>query len=554
MKLFFRLSLLLLPVILFFTQCKKTNPDAPTPSQVIIISPQSLTIQKSLAVGYRINFMVNDVKIDSSNLNWSSADARIATVNSQGIVHGLAAGQTIITGHLLNSNATATCKITVTDTNGYKFRLTLKDKGTSSFTISNPGAYLSARAITRRKARNIAIDDLDLPISSDYIKAIQNVGGVIVAQSKWLKTVCVYCNDELLADEYKKLPFVTEVVKVWTGKRVGVVKAAGSMNPIVKTILSSSTAIRDSAYYGGSWRNISISNGQVLHQKGFEGAGIDIADIDAGFIGLNANTTFKNTNIKGAKSFVYENADPYSIENHGVWVTSSMGVDKPGYYVGTAPAASYWLLRTEDQSSEFAVEEDYWVSAIEYADSAGVDVVNTSLTYTYHDGDVDSHKFVDMDGKTAVATRGANIAADKGILIVCSAGNDGSWVGTPADSPNVLTVGSINRTRNSDYFTSFGITVDGRIKPDVVALGGGATVIDIDGNYSLRSGTSYSSPIICGLVACLWQAYPKLSNKDLLNIMRKSGDRYNNPIIPYGYGNVDMQKAMILAKMVSDAK
>jgi subtilisin family serine protease len=159
-----------------------------------------------------------------------------------------------------------------------------------------------------------------------------------------------------------------------------------------------------------------------------------------------------------------------------------------------------------------------------------------------------------MDGKTALATRAANMAFSKGIFIVCSAGNEQQWVGAPADSPNVLTVGSINKTLNIDEFSSWGITVDGRVKPDIVALGGGASVINNKGVQESRSGTSYASPIMCGLAACLWQAYPKLSNKDLIDVIRKSADRYNNPIMPYGYGIANMQKAMDLAKIVSDSK
>ena len=230
-----------------------------------------------------------------------------------------------------------------------------------------------------------------------------------------------------------------------------------------------------------------------------------------------------------------------------------MAVNKARYYVGTAPGANYWLLRTEDESSEYAIEEDYWVAAAEFADSIGVDVVNTSLYYTSHDG-LMRYKYEDMNGKTSFASRGAAMAADKGILVICCAGNDQSWVGTPAEATDVLAVGSINRTGNIDNFTSYGITVDGRMKPDVVALGGSAGVIDITGKPMNRSGTSYASPIVCGLAACLWQAYPKLTNKDLLDIFRKASNRYGSPAVPYGYGLTDMNKAVQLAQSVSAGK
>jgi subtilisin family serine protease len=292
----------------------------------------------------------------------------------------------------------------------------------------------------------------------------------------------------------------------------------------------------------------------VLHENGFKGAGIDIAVIDAGFLNLKNNPAFKNVNIKGAKSFVYENDDPYAVDMHGVWVSSCMAVNQPGTYVGTAPEANYWLLRSEDQSSEQHVEEDYWASAAEFADSVGVDIINSSLYYGPQSFYDPAYKFEEMDGKTTFATRAANIAASKGILIVNCAGNDRSWVGSPADSPHVLTVGSVFNDRDVAYFTSWGVTVDGRMKPDVMALGEGAWVIGKSGAGELRSGTSYSSPILCGLAACLWQAYPQLSNKELMDVIRKSGDRINTPIIPYGYGIPDMKKAMEIAKEIKKSR
>lgn len=538
-------------------RCKKGEVPAPEPVEtrpVFTIGPASYTIAKNLITGYKFNAKYNDLPVDGGDIRWSSSDTTVVTITSTGQFLGIAAGQSDITAELINGKGKAVCKITVTDTNAYKFRIILKDKGASGFSISAPQAYLSAKAIARRKAKNIAIDDADLPVSADYLKAIQKVGGVIVAQSKWLGTVSVYCTDEHLGEQYKKLPFVKDVKEVWQGKKVTQIKQPGAAYINQKSTASSPTTNRDAAYYSSAWLNISICNGQVFHQNGFEGAGMDIAVIDGGFLGLNTNTSFNNTNIKGARSFVYENADPYATDSHGVWVTSCMGTDRPGYYVGTAPAANYWLLRSEDDSSEFAIEEDYWVAAIEYADSLGVDIVNSSLTYTYHDGITDHYKFADLDGKTAMASRAADIAVNKGIFVVCCAGNDQTWVGAPADAPDVLTVGSVNRLGISDIFTAWGITVDGRIKPDVMALGGGAAVIDVTATSMNRSGTSYSSPIICGLVACLWQAYPKLTNKELLDVIRRSANRYSQPVLPYGYGIPDLQKAMQLAKAISDKK
>lgn len=545
------------PIILFFllsTSCKKST-ILPEKVPSVSINPSSLNIAKSEAYSYGLTVNVDGVSLDPVNVKWSSNNPKVATVSDMGYVKGVGGGETDIIATLINGQGVVKCKVTVNDEYAYKFRIILKDKGTSGFAINAPEKFLSAKAIERRKKRNIAVDETDLPISPDYIKEIQKVGGVIVAKSKWLNTVSVHCDDGFLIDEYRKLPFVKDVVTVWQGKKAPQPSQTYMDQPVFKTGSVSSVATKDSLYYGSAWTNIKVNNGQAVHSKGFDGAGIDIAVIDAGFNGLKTNPSLSNMSIKGAKSFIYEDANPYATDSHGIWVTSCMATDKPGYFVGTAPAANYWLLRSEDESSEYAIEEDYWVAAIEFADSAGVDVVNTSLSYKDFTGlSATYHKYEEMDGKTALASRGANMAANKGIFIVCCAGNEQSWVGTPSDSQFVLTVGAINTLGNIDTFTNFGITVDGRIKPDVVALGGGASVIDIDGKFMIRSGTSYASPIICGLAACLWQAYPKLTNKDLLDVIKRSSSKYDMPLIQYGYGVPNMQKAMQLAQIVSASK
>ena len=358
--------------------------------------------------------------------------------------------------------------------------------------------------------------------------------------------------NEFLIDKYKALPFVKDIVLVWRGKR-------SDTQPAKKyedSPQAGSTAIQKGPIdYGVARTNININNGQYLHERGFRGAGIDIAVIDAGFKGLDKNPAFKDVHIKGAKSFVYENDDPYSIDDHGVWVTSCMAVNMPGNYVGTAPEANYWLFRTEDQSSEYPIEEDYWINAAEYADSVGVDIINSSLSYTNgYSFPTQFYTFKDMDGKTALASRAANVAARKGILIVNCAGNDHSWVGTPADSPNVLTVGAVDQSLNADLFTAYGLTSDNRIKPDVMALGGNAFVINGLGKSEQRSGTSYASPIMCGQAACLWQAFPSLTNLEIQDLIRRSGDKAVRPEIPFGYGIPNRETAAGLVRMNRSAR
>lgn len=547
-----RLFLLIISGILFFTACQESEDEKNEPSVPEDSVPDKLTIEPesvTLEVGESCQLIakLNGVPLEGNEVRWTpnssllSVDdnGKVTAVSYDEFVSGLSVKATIQEGQLY-----ATCKITVYKSYNYKLRLILKDKGHADYSLNQPEKFLSVRAIDRRRKRNIAIDDLDLPISKDYLKQIEKVGGKIVSQSKWLKTVCVQCDDEALIDEYEKLPFVEDVIKVWRGEKKKRLQNIPAINNSFMTGNISDYSIED---YGDALGNIILHNGQILHERGFKGDGIEIAVIDAGFVNILENPALSDIRIKGAKSFLYEDSNPYNTDEHGIGVTACMATNKPGYYIGSAPEAGYWLLRSEDAiSGDYPAEEDYWTAAIEYADSAGVDMVNTSLSYIQNEWPFPSHKFEEMDGKTAMPTRAANIAAGKGIFIVCCAGNNGSWVGTPADSPNVLTVGSVAATGSIGPFTAYGMTVDGRMKPDVVALGSGVHTIDTEGSIVLRSGTSYASPILCGLIACLWQAYPWATNQDLLNVIKKSSDRYDSPMLPYGYGIVNIQKAIDL--------
>lgn len=543
----FRLFLYVIWGVLFLMACQKDTVEEPPVSDELTIEPASVV----LAVGesFQLVAKLNGVPLEGSRVHWES-NSNLVDVDNVGKVTAVSYNEFIsgLQVEAVVQGLYAVCPITVYQDYNYKFRLILKNKGSADYSLSQPEKFLSVKAIGRRQKRNIAIDDSDLPISKDYLKQIEKVGGKIVCQSKWLKTVCVQCEDEKLIDEYKKIPFVEDVVKVWRGERE---KQKQIISP-ASSFVNRNTSGHSSEDYGEAWRNIALHNGQILHEHGFKGAGIDIAVIDAGFMDLLDNPTLNAMRIQGAKSFIYEDSNPYNSDEHGVWVTACMATNKPGYYIGTAPEANYWLLRSEDLSGEYPVEEDYWVAAMEYADSVGVDVVNTSLYYTGNRWPFPSHEYKEMDGKTALPTQAANVAASKGIFVVCCAGNDLSWVGTPADSPGVLAVGSVTTVGNIGNFTAYGMTVDGRMKPDVVALGSFACTIDIEGKIDFRSGTSYASPILCGLAACLWQAYPWLTNQELLEVLKKSADRYNAPELPYGYGIVDIRKAMDLIEAMRE--
>lgn len=439
----------------------------------------------------------------------------------------------------------------------YMFRLTLKDKGPSSYSTDNPEEYLSAKAIERRKKQGIKIDETDYPISPDYMKQIEQAGYTVVAKSKWLNTVTILCTDSLMIDEAVKLPFIDSAMFVWRGTIYD--------NPKEK--------IRDSIpffpmnidtvsnYYGLGLPNIHTLNGEALHNAGYKGKGIDIAVIDAGFNNLPYIEYLDNIDVKGYENFVY-NGDGYSIGNkinqHGLNALSCMATNKPHRYVGTAPEADFWLFVSEDSRSEYPIEEDYWVSAIEYADSVGIDVVNTSLGYYKFDYPALDADVVEIDGKTRLISRAAAKAAQKGMFLVCSAGNEGNgkWgkITSPADAPGVLTVGAIKMDSTIAPFSSKGYTADLRVKPDVVALGYYLPLINDEGKIVLKSGTSFSSPIMCGMVACLWQAFPTLTNKELLDVIQRSANRYDHPDEIFGYGIPDMEIAMQLAAEIADNK
>jgi len=546
------LSFLLLCFL--FISCKKTETPPIVPPEIKIVIKQVEIALKNEAyfLGTRIDYVIQNLPAGTKDsVLFSIENPRIAMVDEKGIVWPQAAGTTYATVQLFEGKIFAKVKVVVTDANGYKLRIILKDKGTSDFNINQPERFLSAKAILRRRNQNIPVDALDLPISTAYLKAIEAVGGKIVSKSKWLNAVSVYCEDQFLMDQYSALPFVKEVKKVWQGRKNSEAQTSYTDVPQVISNHTSQTQFD----YGVATAQISVNNGQVLHQNGYKGAGIDIAVLDVGFPDLKRNEAFKNVNIKGAKSFVYENNDPYSTGYHGLDVTSCMAVNLPGKYVGTAPEANYWLFRTEDEASEFPIEEDYWVAAAEYADSAGVDIINSSLSYaTSYPIDYGRYKYENMDGNTAVSSRGANVAASKGILIFNCAGNDQSWVGAPADAPGVIAVGSVINKSQGAISTSFGVTVDGRMKPNVMAYGAYCAVYTTNGVLKYTSGTSFASPIMCGLAACLWQAYPKLTAADMREVLRKSADRANQPVVPFGFGVPDMQRAMSLCAAIAAGK
>lgn len=423
----------------------------------------------------------------------------------------------------------------------YKYRVSLTDKQATEYSLDKPELYLSPKALERRKKQGLPVDSTDLPVCRTYVDAIRRQEVDIVITGKWQNTVVVQCTDTALMDRVAKLPFVKGTEKVWTSP-----DSIPARNKERKKEVENKLEKVDN-YYGAAYRQIAIHNGDSLHAAGFRGKGMTIAVIDAGYYNADEMKVLKKMKLLGTKDFVNPDSDIYEENNHGMKVLSCMAANKPYVMVGTAPEASYWLLRSEDGDSEHLVEQDYWAAALEFADSVGVDVVNTSLGYRAFDDKSKNYDYRDLTGHYALMSREAAMAADKGMVVVCSAGNEGqkTWkkITPPADAGNVLTVGAVDESGMNAVFSSVGNTTDGRVKPDVMAVGVASTVLDTNGNVSKANGTSFASPTMCGLVACLWQACPQLTAKELIGLVGSSGDRYAYPDNVFGYGIPDVWKA-----------
>ena len=423
----------------------------------------------------------------------------------------------------------------------YKYRVNLKDKSGTEYSIDRPQAFLSERAIERRNRQQLPIEETDLPVSQQYLKELLGTGAKLVTTSKWNNTVVLEVSDTTLMDKVKEMSFVTGVKKVWT--------QPDSIPPRNKSRKKEVTnEVKEAGHhYGKAFRQINIHGGDSLHAAGFTGKGMHVAVIDAGFYNADRIKFFKNMDLLGTRDFVNPNSDIYEENSHGMKVLSCMAANIKDVFVGTAPDASYWLLRSEDQDTEQPIEEDYWAAAIEFADSVGVDVINTSLGYYEFDKGYGGYRYRDLDGHTSLMSHSASMAADKGIVVVCSAGNSGNdaWkkVTPPGDAEHVLVVGALNCELKNAEFSSVGNTSDGRVKPDVMAIGKGSVVSGNDGSVSKANGTSFSSPIMCGVVTCFWQACPWLTAKEVVKAVQQAGDRVDFPDNIYGYGVPNLWKA-----------
>jgi len=422
----------------------------------------------------------------------------------------------------------------------------LTDKQNVSSSLANPTTILTQKAIDRKNAHGVVIDERDVPVNENYISQLKSQTGItVLAKSKWLNAVHVR-GTVIDINALSILSFIDSID--FADKSL-------NSNKTIKHKKESKFKETFTVFnYGNAdvANQVKMINGDQLHLLDYTGTGMTVAVLDAGFPNVNTMLSFQRLRDAGHiiddYDFVNRDDDVYTntTSNHGTMVLSTMAGYLQDAYVGTAPDASYYLFITEDDTNENPVEESYWVEAAERADSLGVDVINSSLGYgSFYDNTNYNYDPSDFDGLTTYITRGANIAIEKGLLIVNSAGNEGSnGINAPADSVDVFSIGAVDSSGNYASFSSIGSMYQPTQKPDVVAQGQASYVIRQDDVIVSANGTSFSSPIMAGGITCLWQALPNKTNDEIIQLVRESASQYNSPDYFLGYGIPNLQLAL----------
>ncbi len=440
-----------------------------------------------------------------------------------------------------------------------RYIIRFTDKGSNPFSLSNPSAYLSSKAIERRLRYNISIDSTDLPVTPRYIDSILLAGNVTLLNiSKWLNQVAIRTTDVAALAKISSFPFVisADPIAARENSTFAFNKFYLEESMLNNFVDDRVTNTNSNFYnYGKSNGQIKIHQGEFLHNHGFRGEGMLMTVLDAGFFRYTTLPTFdsirNNGQILGTWDFVANEMSVDEDNSHGMQCLSTIAANIPGVFIGSAPKASFYLYRTEDVATEYPIEEQNWAAGMERADSLGVDITSTSLGYTTFDRAQFNHTYSDMDGNTTISARAADFAAKKGMMVVVAAGNEGnsSWhfISTPSDADSAVAVGAVDTLGNVAGFSGYGPSSDGQIKPELASVGLNSIVASTStGLPAYSSGTSFACPNLAGIITCLWQAFPEVNNVSIINAMKLSASKFSTPDARVGYGIPDAKKSFVI--------
>lgn len=411
------------------------------------------------------------------------------------------------------------------------------DKNDSPFLLTQPEVYLSQKSIERREKQGITIETSDLPVNPHYIDSLEEKGVSVRYTSKWL-------NAALIESTTTQLSQVLQL---------SIIQSHESTKLSAKE--KNTQGVTSSIEYGDSEEQIDQLNLDIMHELGFTGSGKTIAFFDNGFSGVNTNTMFQhlwdNNKVLGYYDFVEGDTTVFDGGQHGTNVASVALAKQEGTLIGGSYNAGIAMFCTESDAIESIIETFYWVLAAEFSDSIGVDIISSSVGYNQFDNSTTNFTWEELDGQSTAISRGAQMATEKGVFVVATAGNEGSssWkkILFPGDAKDVLTVGGVTSANEYWFLASVGNTADGRIKPEVASLAVNVAIGVEGGGVAFSSGTSFAVPMISAFVAGLWEAFPELTVLELKEVIVKSSHQYTEPDSLIGYGIPDFFKAYEIA-------
>jgi len=422
-----------------------------------------------------------------------------------------------------------------------RYAVFFSDKEGTTYNIDEPATFLSERAIERKQKFSIPITREDLPVSGEYLVELQNQDIEPLFTSRWMNAALVEATPQQIS-QIASQPYVRQVTMLapgtmqQEGNRIRVSPAGKNGTNALNSVISGDPKANATTLQN---RMLGI---QEMHKDGFKGQGMLVAVFDSGFDHVDSSPYFKHLltgeQIIASRDFIKKTDNVFQYDTHGTKVLSVIAASKEGEFNGVAHDAEFILCVTEDVRSEHNIEEFNWLLAAEYADSIGVDVINSSVAYSYFDDPSESYTYQDMNGMSTIVSRAASIAARKGMIVVSSVGNEGnnSWkyLNAPSDADSVLAIGAVDRSVQKSSFSSFGPSSDGNIKPDLVALGSAVSIATESVGFS--NGTSFSTPLVTGLVAGFWQAFPELSPWEVMAYLKSTASNSDEPDTLVGYG------------------